>query len=134
VTLATPGARQGDCAFSGLMRRRRFSAEDTAVLRSGAASEVVFQSTTKSVLGVWVVADAADAMDRALFSRTELRCDVDAVPSRRVGVAGQRLSVGPRLVRLGQRAKRIAPVYITGRTRRPARALPRRGTGWAGSS
>ena len=37
-------------------------------------------------------------------------------------------------VRLGQRAKRIAPVYITGRTRRPARALPRRGTGWAGSS
>jgi hypothetical protein len=40
----------------------------------------------------------------------------------------------PRFPKLVQRAKRIAPVYITGRTRRPARALPRRGTGWADSS
>ena len=60
--------------------------------------------------------------------------DVDAVPSRRVGVAGSARASAHGWVRLGQRAKRIAPVYITGRTRRPARALPRRGTGWAGSS
>jgi hypothetical protein len=62
--------------------------------------------------------------------------DVDAVPSRPVASAwrASARASADGWVRLGQRAKRIAPVYITGRTRRPARALPRRGTGWADSS
>ena len=87
------------------------------------------------------------------------RADVDLPTDARPAETNRSSATGPRVVEPGERFGTIGakkgerrfeitsrgrqqrrrgalrqPNYITGRTRRPARALPRRGTGWAGSS